>query len=178
MLVATRHLDSQNIAMAYSPKTDIENSISRWIPLTGFALGGLMLVAMLSRQSIDPPDNSPAFGCYLSGNSPAIRIDEDGINVIGSSLPAVQFRLDWDDSGITIWPEKQLTLIETPQRSYFEFMDEPGTAWKFVDVIDGRVYPDLDETSLTIFQIRTSTNRIAAYAQTDEVNCRSRVLDR
>lgn len=157
--------------MPYKPDVDLERNLERFLPIVGYALFGILIVYSLLRDPPEPIPNSSAYGCYASQLRPSIFIDENGIQVVNSDLPNVSYTLDWDDEGITLWPEKRLQLVETSIRRSFEVLDEPGYAFRFVDVIDGNVYPDVDATRLDTFQLITSDHRLAAYSRTTLDNC-------
>jgi hypothetical protein len=157
--------------MPYKPKIELESRLEYLLPIVIWVAFAVLIAYWILREPTRSIANSSAFGCYISAQRPIILINEAGLQIINSDLPAVQFEIDWNDEGITIWPQNRLRLVDRAQDPFFEVTNTPGTAIRFIEIIDGRAYPDLDEAELDNFQLVIADDRVVAYSRTDMQLC-------
>jgi hypothetical protein len=157
--------------MSYKPAVDPERVLERYFPFAVFSAAAVIFAASILREASPPPSNEAAFGCYASHPRPPILINASGVQPMDGQTPAIPFRLQWDEGGILLWPERHLILTEGTDPASFQVKDIPGRAFLFVNIVSGAVYPGLNAAKLEAFQFFTKEGTRVAYRRVVPETC-------
>lgn len=157
--------------MPYQPNIDNDRLIDKFGPYAFMALLALAIFLFSMQKPSPPPPNAAAFGCYVSADHPSILIDQGGLHIVGTRLQAVSFRLEWNDEGIYLWPDKMIELTAVSDHSYFELREGPGNAFVFVKMENGKLYPNTNAATLETFEFSDTSYRRVIYRNDLMSNC-------